>query len=168
MPHERKNDAWDRLFDPEALDRNNVADEASGSDQQAADTVKLSSVLASSWGDLVIVASLTTGLLAGVVLFGYPLGFEAFPWAVAVSFAWWVTASAILVRVRRATPGMLVAGVAFADQVEGGRVIGVVAVAGIGFFLLGLPLILGGSSRSLLPTAAGSRLIPHSQLASPV
>lgn len=150
-------EAWDQLFVAETEDdRGGCIPDPS--DSSPSDSPALLVVLASSWADLVVVGALTTAIIGGVAAFRYPISLPALPWAAATALLWWMMTSVVLIRVRRGTPGMLVAGISFENQVAGMRVVAALAAAMLSLVLLGIPLLLGGSSRSILAVSAGSPL----------
>jgi hypothetical protein len=71
---------------------------------------------------------------------------------------WWIFAASILVVVRQATPGMLLAGVSFSDPVPPRRVGWVLAAALVGVATLGLSGVIGGFG-SILRLAATSDVV---------
>ena len=153
---------WDRLSD---IDVDSIEPTTVPSfSQEAAPTVTMpwSARLAAAWADLVVVAGLTTSMVAAVIVSGYPLNIHALPWAAVVAFVGWAAACGILLRVRRGTPGMLLAGFVFADEISGSRLGWTIAVAGLSAVLLGLPAIPGSRSASLLSIASGSTIDPTS------
>ncbi len=129
---------------------------------ESGDTVPWSARLTAAWADLVVISGATTSMVGAVILAGYPLGIRALPWAVGVALVGWGATCGILLRVRRGTPGMLLAGFVFSDEVTGGRLVGTVAAAGFSAFLLGLPVLPGGPETSLLSVASGSCIAPTS------
>jgi len=114
-------------------------------------------LLAASWADAVVSLGVCTAALFGLNTTGYNPSLTAFPWALALGAAWWVTAAAILVVIRQGTPGMLLAGIVFGDRVAPRRLVMVIAVAAVCALLLGLPCLLG-VRRSPLALAAASEL----------
>lgn len=151
---------WDRLseVDVDGIEPDMVSPSLEG--PAPADNVHWSARLAAAWADLVVVAGLTTAMIGAVILVGYPLGIRALPWAVIVALAGWGAGCGIMLRVRRGTPGMLLAGFAFADEVAGGRLVWTIAAAGFSALLLGLPVLPGGRAASLLSVASGSAISP--------
>ncbi|MEN8163957.1 MAG: hypothetical protein ABFS37_07505 [Acidobacteriota bacterium] len=123
-----------------------------------ADHVPWSARLAVAWADLVVVAGLTTAMIGTVILAGYPLSIRALPWAVVVALLGWGAACGIMLRVRRGTPGMVLAGLEFVEEVAGTRLLWTIAAAGFSALLLGLPALPGGHTASLLSVASGSIL----------
>ena len=103
----------------------------------------------------VTVLGASAAALLAVVAFGYGTGLHALPWALGVAVAWWGVAAAVLVAVRRGTPGMLLAGIVFEEQVPPGRLAPTLGVALLTAFSAGL-LGLLGARRSPLARMAGS------------
>ena len=142
---------WDRLKDrraPEADDGRH--------DSQSAEPPILA-VLAAAWGDLVAILAVCAAALVALVGFGHRATLPCLPWAFALALVWWCAAAAILLTVRRATPGMLMAGGVLEDNVAPRRLLAVLAMALILLATLGVPALLG-SRRSPLGRVAGSRL----------
>jgi hypothetical protein len=115
----------------------------------------LVALVAAAWGDLVTLLAVCAAALLAVVAFGYGTGLDALPWAAGVAVAWWTVAASALLAVRRGTPGMLLAGVAFADRVAGRQLAATVATALLLAVTAGLPS-LAGRRHSLLGLAAGT------------
>jgi len=114
-------------------------------------------VIAGSWGDLALVLGLSAATLVALKLAGHGAPFAAAPWAVAVAVLWWLLAAAALLTVRRATPGMLAAGISFAGAVRPSRLPWVLLVALLLAATLGLPSAMGPSGWALR-VAAGAPL----------
>ena len=114
-------------------------------------------LLASSWADAVASLVVCTAALFGLNVAGHNPSLTALPWALALGVVWWLAATAALILIRHATPGMLLAGVVFSNRVAPGRVAMVIAAALVSALLLGLPNLLG-PRRSPLALAAASRL----------
>ncbi len=153
---------WDQLseVDVDGIEPGLVSPSPETSD--SGDAVPWSARLTAAWADLVVISGATTSMVGAVILAGYPLGIRALPWAVMVALVGWGAACAILLRVRRGTPGMLLAGFVFSNEVTGGRLGWTVAAAGFNAFLLGLPALPGGPKTSLLSIASGSDIAPTS------
>lgn len=114
-------------------------------------------LVASFWADGVVVLAVLTATLLGLNAAGHQEVIAAVPFAALLGIAWWLFAAAVLVTVRQGTPGMLLAGIQFADRIAPGRVIAVLVVAALGAVFLGLPGLLSGS-RSPLALAGGCAL----------
>jgi hypothetical protein len=114
-------------------------------------------LMATAWADLVAMLAVCTGALVAVIAIGQRPAMPAFGWAAMLALGWWIFAAAILVVVRHGTPGMVLAGVRFADAVAPSRVPRVLAAALLGAVTLGAPALLG-SRLSPLAKAASSRL----------
>jgi hypothetical protein len=114
-------------------------------------------VIAGSWGDLAVILGLTAASLVALKLAGHGAPFAAAPWAVAVAVLWWRVAAAVLLTVRRGTPGMMAAGVSFAGAVTPARLPVVLLVALLLALTLGLPSAVGPPGW-VLRIAAGTPL----------
>jgi hypothetical protein len=99
-----------------------------------------------------------TGALVAIFLLGERPALPAFGWAAALAVIWWVFASAVLLVIRQATPGMLLAGVSFSDPVPPARTKWVLAAAAVGVVTLGFSGIIGEDG-SILCRAAGSEVV---------
>jgi hypothetical protein len=141
---------WDTLVDRGATNGppSNPAMEAEGSE------APVLTLLASAWADLVGILAVCTGALIAILALGERPALPAFGWAAALGVVWWVFAAAILIVVRQATPGMLLAGVSFARPVQPRRVGWVLAAALIGVLTAGLSGVIGGRGASLRLAAA--------------
>jgi hypothetical protein len=111
--------------------------------------------MAAAWADLVAMLAVCTAALAAILVIGERPELPAFIWAAALAVVWWLFTTAILVVVRQATPGMLLAGLSFAEPVAPPRVGWVLAAALVGVVTLGLSSVIGGE-RSILCVAAAS------------
>ena len=147
-------DGWDRLDDPET-----GAQEAAA---PAVESLKISPdeestipLIAGSWGDLALILGIGAAALVALKLGGHGAPFAAAPWALGLAATWWVAATAALVTIRRATPGMLMAGLRFEQAVPPRRVAWVVTVALILSATLGIPTAIGRRGWAL-GGAAGS------------
>jgi len=134
-------DDWDHLHEP-------VDDEVQlgATDPPPAgpdDSGSVIPVLASSWGDLAAILGLCAVSLITLKLSGHGAPFAAAPWAGALAVLWWLVAAGVLVTVRRGTPGMLMAGLAFEDAVSPSRVPWVLVAALALATTLGLPSAVG-------------------------
>ena len=115
-------------------------------------------LMASAWGDLVVMLAVCTGALVAIFLLGERPALAAFGWAAALAVVWWIFATAILVVIRQATPGMLLAGVSFSEPVPPARMKWVLAAAAVGVVTLGFSAIIG-SDGSILRRAGGSEVV---------
>ena len=115
-------------------------------------------MMASAWADLVGILAVCTGALVAILLLGERPALPAFVWAAALGVVWWAFAAAVLVVVRQATPGMLLAGVSFSEAIKPRRVGWVLAAAVIGVMTLGVSGVIGGRN-SLLSLAASSAIV---------
>lgn len=111
-------------------------------------------VMASAWADLVGILAVCTGALIAILVLGERPALPAFAWAAALGIVWWAFASAVLVVVRHATPGMLLAGMSFLGAVRPQRVVWVLAAALVGVATFGLSGIIGGRGSALRLAAA--------------
>jgi len=147
---------WDQLseVDVDGIEQQPVA--PSPEISEPGDTVSWSARLTAAWADLVVISGATTSIVGAVILAGYPLGIRALPWVVSVALLGWGASCGILLRIRRGTPGMLLAGFVFSGDVSGIRLVWTIATAGFSAFLLGIPLLPGGPNTSLLSVASGS------------
>jgi len=80
----------------------------------------------------------------------------AFVWAAALGVVWWLFSAAVLVVVRQATPGMLLAGISFSEAVRPQRVVWVLVAALVGVGTFGLSGIIGGRGSALRLAAAAT------------
>jgi hypothetical protein len=111
-------------------------------------------VMASAWADLVGILAVCTGALIAVLVLGERPALPAFAWAAALGVVWWSFSATVLVVVRNATPGMLLAGMSFAGAVRPQRVLWVLAAALVGVATFGLSGIIGGRGSALRLAAA--------------
>jgi hypothetical protein len=139
-------DGWDRL-EPEVAD-----DDTRAEAREDHSTIPL---IAGSWGDLALLLAVSAAALVGLKISGHGAPFAAVGWALCLAVVWWAMAAAVLVAVRRATPGMLMAGVRFTRAVPPSRVGAVVAVALLLCATLGIPAAVGPRGWALR-SAAGS------------
>lgn len=148
-------DEWDLLS---AVDRDSAeaADIAPDEDPPAPRGVNRATRVAAAWADGVVVAAVTTLLVAAVVAARYPVAAVGLPWAAGTGAVLWLAMGTILVRIRRGTPGMLIAGFVFTDQVAGVRLLLVLCAAAVDAALLGLPSLCSGRRTSLLTVAAAT------------
>jgi hypothetical protein len=111
-------------------------------------------VMASAWADLVGILAVCTGALIAILVLGERPALPAFVWATALGIVWWTFAASVLVVVRQATPGMLLAGMSFSEAVRPQRVVWVLAAALVGVATFGLSGIIGGRGSALRLAAA--------------
>jgi hypothetical protein len=114
--------------------------------------------MAAAWADLVGILAVCTGALVAILLLGERPALPAFAWAAALGIVWWTCAAAVLVAVRQATPGMLLAGVGFSEPVRPNRICWVLAAALAGVVTCGVSGVIGGRS-SILRLAASSDIV---------
>jgi hypothetical protein len=143
---------WDRLIEEVQVDS-----EPEPPDDPGDPRPSFVSFLAASWAELVVVLVPCAGALAVVRVLGYRAGAPALPWAALLAGAWWLTAATVLVVVRRGTPGMLLAGLTFADEVPRVRIPLLLITILVLAASAGLLALLGG--RNWFPaTVAGTSL----------
>ncbi|NOZ94099.1 MAG: hypothetical protein GXP47_05065 [Acidobacteria bacterium] len=131
---------WDRLLDlAEGTDRGGPDAPPEPEEPEAQGAFPL---LTAACADLVAILIPCAMALVGLRLGGQPVPLRVAPWALALGVAWWLPAAGILLRVRRGTPGMLAAGLAWRDEPAGGRLWGTLALALLAAATLGLPLAL--------------------------
>lgn len=159
--------SWDQLSEIDVDDIEPEALSPSTSDPTPGNEPSWSARLAAAWADLVIVAGLTTAMIGTVILLGYPLNIRALPWAVGVALLGWAAVCGIILRVRRCTPGMVMAGLVFTEEIAGTRLVMTIAAAGFSALFLGLPVLPGGRASSLLSVASGSDLGPGPETRQP-
>jgi hypothetical protein len=145
---------WDALVD-RAAEAGSRAPSMTGPDPQAPPALTL---MASAWADLVGMLAVCTAALIAILVLGERPALPAFVWAAALGVVWWAFAASVLVVVRQATPGMLLAGVSFSEPVQPRRVGWVLAAAVVGVMTLGLSGIIGGRG-SFLHLAAASDVV---------
>jgi len=114
--------------------------------------------MAASWADLVSILAVCTAGLAAILAIGERPALPAFTWAMALAVLWWLFAASVLVVVRHATPGMLLAGVSFSGAIAPERVAWTLAAALSGVVTLGVSGVVGGEN-SILCRAGGSRVV---------
>jgi hypothetical protein len=111
-------------------------------------------VMASAWADLVGMLAVCTGALIAILVLGERPALPAFAWAAALGFVWWAFANAVLLVVRHATFGMLLAGMSFSGTIRPRRIVWVLAAATVGVATFGLSGIIGGRGSTLRLAAA--------------
>ncbi len=147
-------EGWDRLDDLEAEGREAVSPTVE-SQRIPPDEESTIPLIAGSWGDLAVILGVGAGALVALKLAGHGAPFAAAPWALGLAVMWWVAVTATLVTIRRATPGMLMAGLRFERAVPPRRVAWVVVVALVLSATLGIPTAVGRRGWAL-GGAAGS------------
>jgi hypothetical protein len=145
---------WDALVD-RSSDIGGHGSLTTGPDHHGPPVLTL---MASAWADLVGMLAVCTGALIAILVLGERPALPAFAWAAALAVVWWMFAAAVLVVVRQATPGMLLAGVSFSDAVGPRRVGWVLAAALVGVVTLGLSGVIGGFG-AILRLAAESDVV---------
>ena len=143
---------WDALTD-RSSESFTLQSEGHGSERNPPPALTL---MAASWADLVGMLAVCTAALAAILAIGERPALPAFAWAVALAVVWWLCAATVLVVVRQATLGMLLAGVSFADPIVPERVGWVLGAALFGVLTFGLAAVLGGESSILCRAAASS------------
>jgi len=147
-------DGWDRLDEPLGGDKEPGVLAVPVPEIRPGDESALP-LIAGSWGDLALILGVAAAALVALKAAGHGAPFPAAPWAVGLAVTWWAAATAILVTVRRATPGMLMSGVRFEGAVSPPRVALVVAVALVLCATLGILSAVGPRGWAL-GGAAGS------------
>ncbi len=132
-------EGWDQLpnADDESPRIENVKD-----DERPIDDSSIP-MIAGSWGDLALVLGLCAAALVALKISGHGAPFAAVGWALALAVLWWLVAAGTLLMVRRATPGMLLAGLRFSETVPPNRIAPVLIVGMVMCATLGLPAALG-------------------------
>jgi hypothetical protein len=148
-------DGWDQLERP--IDPPVAPSRPRSPEAEPHEGVAVIPVIAGSWGDLAVILGLTAASLVALKLAGHGAPFAAAPWAVAVAVLWWLVAAAVLLTVRRGTPGMMAAGVSFAGAVAPARLPVVLLAALLLALTLGLPSAVGPPGWALR-IAAGTPL----------
>lgn len=154
-------DGWDRLNGPGTGDRESAAPASETGEPQPREESAIS-LIAGSWGDLALVLGVAAAALVSLQLGGHGAPFPAAPWALVLAVTWWAVATGALVMVRRATPGMLMAGVRFERAVPPHRVVLVIGVALVLGATLGIPAAIGPRGWALAG-AAGSNVTSADQ-----
>lgn len=152
---------WDRLIEPPAGSPEERTDVPSAGGPGPPPTALL---VAAAWADLVCLLLFCVTAILTVMLAGYGVSLVALPWVSVLAAAWWAGASAVLVVVRRGTPGMLIAGIVFKSPVVNRRLPVILVVAVLLACTLGLPALVG-AQRSPLRWAGGSPLATSSDSA---
>ncbi|MDH3813037.1 MAG: hypothetical protein OEV48_00995 [Acidobacteriota bacterium] len=143
---------WDALIErPTEISR-----ERSSLPPQNHDLPPALTIIASSWADLVGMLAVCTGALIAILVLGERPALPAFVWAAALGVVWWLFSAAVLVVVRQATPGMLLAGISFSEAVRPQRVVWVLVAALVGVGTFGLSGIIGGRGSALRLAAAAA------------
>ena len=145
---------WDALVEPPA--QTGSSSPPAGGSQQIEPSAL--TIMAAAWADLVGMLAVCTGALVAILILGERPALPAFSWAAVLAVVWWAFSAAVLVVVRQATPGMLLAGVSFSDAVPPRRVGWVLVAALVGVATLGLSGLIGGDG-SILRLAAASDVV---------
>jgi len=154
---------WDRIVEPAAGDgpvrrpRIEPSPSIGGAYEPPGVVPPVLNLVAASWADLVSLLGFCTACLLAIVVAGYGVALAALPWIIGAAVSWWCAAAAILVAVRRGTPGMLMAGVVFTTGVPWRRLPSTLAVAILQSCLLGLPAVVG-AQRAPLALVSGVSL----------
>ena len=163
-------DDWDRLDDdptmpsPVTATTTEPAGDLEPDGGDAASHSVVVALLAASWADAVTVLALVTGCVGVLVLRGYNPTPAWLPWAAGAGLSWWLFAAGVLLLVRRATPGMLLAGLQFEEPIPPRRVAPILVAAVAGAMSLGLVAIIGGRRHGPLAIAAGCPISACSSL----
>lgn len=141
---------WDALVER----RSEVRPTASSASARGPQLPPVLTLMASAWADLVGILAVCTSALIAILVLGERPALPAFVWAAVLGVVWWAFAAAVLVVIRQATPGMLLAGVSFSEAVRPNRVGWVLVAALVGVATFGLSGIIGGRGLSLRLAAA--------------
>ena len=150
--------APEELDFPANWDRIDERAEQGQAPESASALPPLISLMAAAWGDLVAILAVCTASLLTLLGLGHSVSLPCLPWSCGLALLWWCASAAVLLTVRRGTPGMLMAGVVFRDNVATTRLAAVLAAATVLMLTLGLPALLG-PRRSWLRRAGGSDLV---------
>jgi hypothetical protein len=115
-------------------------------------------LVAAAWGDLVALVGVLTAALVAVLVAGRPVTAAALPWTCALALTWWVASAYVLLAVRRATPGMLMAGIALRSPPRAHRLVWTLVVALLTAATGGL-LALPGARLSPIARVSGAELV---------
>lgn len=156
-------DDWDHL--DQTADGQVLPPELETKPPGGGDDLSTIPLIACSWGDLAAMLALAAATLVALRLAGHGAPFAATPWALALAVLWWAVTAAVLVAVRRGTPGMLMAGVGFEDAVATRRIPWVLLSALLLAATLGLPSAIGRPGWALraaarTPVAVAGHEIP--------
>ena len=143
---------WDRLSEIETALPAELESPGDGG-------VSSSVIVAAGLADLVLVLALTTALVLALSVQSLPFRPSVLYWALPVAMLWWLMAVVICLRVLKASPGMVIAGLSFVSELQGSRLVLTLLTLLAGAALLGLPLSIGGARSSLLSRAAGLPLV---------
>jgi len=132
--------------------------------QDAPSGIPRTALLAAALGDLVLVLGLTTAMIAIIAFRGFYFELRVLPWAVFIAWLWWLFAGAVTLRVLRATPGMLLAGLSLSDYVSGRQLLLALTVMSCATITLGLPLLGGSSTGSILSRVVGLSVLRRSSV----
>ncbi len=125
-------------------------------------SISSSQVVTAVLADLVLILGLTTMLVLSLSLQSLPFDVRVLGWAVPVALAWWLMAAVICLRILKASPGMIIAGLSFSTELRGVRLFLTLLTLVFGAACLGLPLFPGDAGSSLLARAAASPLVRRS------
>ncbi len=137
-------EGWDRL--PEFDETPRIREEVPVPDLGPVDPPEreptVLGLTTAAWADLAAMLGPCAAVLVTLRLGGFPVGPATVPWAGALALAWWSLAAGTLLAVRRATPGMLLAGLAFAEPRHGGALKAALLLQGFSALTLGLPAVI--------------------------
>jgi len=105
-------------------------------------------LLTAAFADLVAILVPCTAALIGLRLGGLPVPLAVAPWALGLGAAWWILVAAILLRIRRGTPGLLAANLVYREAPSGPRLVGGLFLGLAAALTLGLPFLLFRGSLS--------------------
>ena len=153
-------DAWEQIREPTPdLEMNPVEVESRTPPLEPS----RASLIGGTWGDLVAILAVCASTFLALTALGYDAGPAAFPWALALGLTWWTAAAMVLLVVRHGTPGMLLSGIVFENEVPRGRLVWVVLAALALCLTLGVTALLGARS-SPLRLAAGVDIVSAASL----
>ncbi len=137
-------EGWDRL--PEHDDTPVIREEVPVPDLKPVDgpgrEPTVLGLTTAAWADLVAMTGPCAAILVALRLGGYPVDLATVPWAGALALVWWILAAGAFMAVRRGTPGMLLAGLAFTEPRHGGGLRTTLLLQGFSALTLGLPAVV--------------------------
>ncbi len=162
-PNDGIPDDWDLLLDPPSEEKQKAPSTPHEGRDIRPRTVKTSrSALAlASWAELAVLVAPCATALAAVRIAGYTVSLGAIPWAGMLALGWWFLATSALLFVRRATAGMLGAGLRFHRPIPPRRLV-VTAIAALAAACLAGVLAVLGARWWPPSVAAGSPAEPLS------
>lgn len=146
---------WDKLSEADVESLEEEFSPGSGA-------IRFSALLAAGLADLVLLLGLSTTMVLSLSLQSLPFRPVVLYWALAVTLLWWLAATVVCLKILKADPGMIIAGLAFESELEGWRLVATTLTLLAGSALLGLPLLLGRRGSYLLSRVAGVDLVRRS------